>query len=166
MRPVQGTADEGPPQYRRTMSTGDDAAAWRDQRREAAAARAEAAQQRRDAETAQARRQISEFLEQARSRGLEPVPLVARAYSGGARYRTALRGWYLKRDLSVAVGTDGEYYPLAVPASLRARFTGAHVEPTDAPLVVGAGGRDGESIPLQILLTRRLEQADAWPLEE
>ncbi|WNB84943.1 hypothetical protein [Cellulomonas sp. ATA003] len=57
--------------------------------------------------------------------------LAARSYDGRARYRTPLRGWYLRRNESVAVGTDGEFYVLTVPPSLRARFTGVSPEPSD-----------------------------------
>lgn len=83
-------------------------------------------------------------------------PLAARSYDGRARYRTPLRGWYLRRNESVAVGTDGEFYVLTVPPSLRARFTGVSPEPSDPPLVLGKGARDGESIDLADALARAL----------
>ncbi|MBE9937819.1 hypothetical protein G8C60_01520, partial [Cellulosimicrobium cellulans] len=58
------------------------------------------------------------------------------------------RGWYLRRNHSVAVGEDGEFYVLSVPGGVRARLRGVAVEPSDPPLVLGKGGRDGESIDL------------------
>jgi hypothetical protein len=60
------------------------------------------------------------------------------------------------------VGEDGSFYILSVPGGLRARFTGVTVPPSDPPLVVGAGGRDGESIPLPDLLRLRLDAGDDW----
>lgn len=94
---------------------------------------------------------LLEFVAAARERGLPPVPLTARSY-GGARYRTRLRGWYLRPDESVAVGEDGRFYVLTVPGSLTARFIGADVAPTAPRLVLGEGGRDGERIPLRTVL--------------
>lgn len=122
--------------------------AWRDQRSEAAAAHAKALERRQTGESAQARELIAEFVRTATERGLEPVRLRARSYDGQSRYRTPLRGWYLRRNESVAVGTDGEFYVLNVPASLRARVAGTTPAPSEPPLILGKGGRDGESIDL------------------
>lgn len=121
---------------------------WRDQRSDAARAHAESLDRRRRAEHAQARALLAEFLEEVSRSGPAPVPLHARSYDGRHRYRTALRGWYLRRNQSVAVGTDGEFYVLTVPASLGALLRGARPEPSEPPLVLGKGGRDGESIDL------------------
>jgi hypothetical protein len=63
----------------------------------------------------------------------------------------------------VAVGADGQFYALTVPPSLRARFTGADVEPSTPRLVIGAGGGDGETMPLAQLLQRRLDAGVTWP---
>lgn len=134
----------------------DDRAAWAEERRLAATVHAAAHERRRLTEIQQARQLVADFVLRARERGLPAVPLAARSYTGRARYRTGLRGWYLKADRSVAVGEDGEFYLLSVPGSLRARFTGADVRPHDPPLVIGQGGRDGESIPLKTLLERVL----------
>ncbi|HYN95712.1 MAG TPA: hypothetical protein VES42_17855, partial [Pilimelia sp.] len=112
---------------------------------------------------AQGRELVAEFVQAARERGLRDTALTARAYTGAGGYRTGLRGWYLRRDRSVAVGTDGGFYILTVPASLRARLTGARVAASDPPLVVGQGGRDGESMPLRELLRQRLAAGDEWP---
>ena len=118
---------------------GDDQAAWREQRRQAG------------------------FVRRAAERGLEAHPLTARTFDGRATYRTKVRGWYLKSNRSVAVGADGGYYLLTVPASLRARFTGAELAPSTPRLIVGAGGGDGETVPLAQLLDRRLEAGTRWP---
>jgi hypothetical protein len=137
---------------------GDDtAAAWAEQRRRAIATHAAALDQRKAAETAQARELVAAFVREAHVRGLPTTPLTARGYHGRARYRTGLRGWYLVPDGSLAVGEDGGFYLLAVPASWRARLTGARLTPQDPPLVVGEGGRDGDSIPLRTLLRQRLD---------
>jgi hypothetical protein len=134
----------------------DDGAAWRRQRSEASAVHADALERRRAAEAARARSLIADFLHDAQQRRVEPVPLYARSYDGRHRYRTPLLGWYLRRDRNVAIGTDGEYYVLGVPTSLRARLRGTTVVPREPPLVVGAGGKDGESLDLKDALARAL----------
>jgi hypothetical protein len=139
---------------------GDD---WAEQRRRSIAAHAAAAERKRAAEIAQAREMIDEFVRAARSRGVKPVTLTARAYNGGGTYRTNRQGWYISVDRSVAIGTDGGYYVLSVPASLRARFTGASVDPQDPRLIVGEGARDGESMPLKSMLQMRLDAGNDWP---
>ena len=121
---------------------------WRRQRTEAAALQQRELDRRRAREAEAARALLAGFVADARERGLEPEPLRARAFDGSATYRTPLRGWYLRRNRSVAVGTDGEFYVLSVPGSLVARVRGTTVEPSDPPLVLGKGGRDGESIDL------------------
>ena len=60
----------------------------------------------------------------------------------------------------MAVGTDGEFYLLTVPASLRARVRGADLAPSDPPLVLGKGARDGESIDLADALAIALGEAE------
>lgn len=121
---------------------------WREARKEAAAAHARELERRRRAESAQARALIAEFVAEAHRRGVEPVPLYARSYDGRFRYRTSLKGWYLRRNESAAVGTDGEFYVLSVPRRLSSLVTGADPEPDDPPLILGKGARDGESIDL------------------
>lgn len=133
----------------------DERARWREERREAAAAHADALERRRQAESAQARTLIAQFLERARAQGVPPVPLRARSYDG-ARYRTPLRGWYLRLDESIAIDTDGEFYLLRTPPSLAGRLRGVTPAPSDPPLVLGAGGKDGESIDIADALTRAL----------
>jgi hypothetical protein len=43
------------------------------------------------------------------------------------------------------------------------RLRGVTIAPSEPPLVVGVGGRDGESMPLQQLLDLRLAAGDDWP---
>ncbi|MGW4947039.1 hypothetical protein ACWEOZ_36265 [Actinoplanes sp. NPDC004185] len=141
----------------------DDRAAWEEQRRQAVAGHGAALEAGRAAEAEQAGQLLADFVRRATERGLPPVVLRARAFDGRATYRTRLRGWYLKANRSVAVGEDGQYYVLSVPSSLRARFSGADVSPSPARLIVGAGGGDGETMPLEQLLQRRLDAGAVWP---
>jgi hypothetical protein len=138
------------------MGTDADAE-WREQRQRAVDAHARAQRERKAAEAAQARQLIATFLRDAAERGLRPIALTAPAYEGRSRYRTSLRGWYLDRARSLAVDTDGEFYVLGVPNSIRARLTGADVRPQPPPMIVGEGGKDGEAIALRELLQRLLD---------
>jgi hypothetical protein len=139
------------------MDADDDRAGWHEQRRQAIAGHAAAMEAGRAAEAEQAARLLADFVRAAAERGCAPVRLSARSFDGRATYRTRLRGWYLKANRSVAVGEDGRFYILTVPSSLRSRFTGADVSPSTPRLTVGAGGGDGETMPLAELLRRRLE---------
>ena len=141
-----------------------DAQEWARRRRDAAGAQADRLARTRAAETARARELVLGFVDEARRRGLAAGPLLARAGEGRPTYRTGLVGWYLKRDGSLGVTTDGEYYHLGSPASLRARLLGVTLQPTDPPIQVGAGARDGESIALDRLLAMRLDAGDDWPV--
>ncbi|MCL3860469.1 hypothetical protein [Actinotalea sp. K2] len=127
----------------------EDEPSWREARSDAAEVHASALERRRAAESARARELIAEFVTQADVRGIPPTRLRVRSYDGRSRYRTSTSGWYLRKNESVAVGTDGEFYLLTVPASLRSLVLGASLVPSDPPLVLGAGGRDGESIALE-----------------
>jgi hypothetical protein len=129
---------------------------WQARRREAASVHAEALARQQRAETAQARVLIEQFLRDVAERGIAPTALAARSYDGRTRYRTPLRGWYLRRNQTVAIGTDGEFYVLTVPASLRARLSGVTPPPSDPPMILGKGARDGESIDLADALARVL----------
>ncbi|WP_297081145.1 hypothetical protein [uncultured Demequina sp.] len=124
--------------------------------------RAQALERQRQAESRQAAVMVRKFAEDARAAGIEPVRFTARPYGGGARYRTAVEGWYLKRDQTVGVGTDGQFYVLSVAPTLKARVTGAHLEPAEPPLELGKGGRDGESMPMQVALDKRLAGGNDW----
>ena len=140
------------------MATGGDEQ-WRAQRARAVAAHAAERDRRTAAEAAQARELLVEFARTARERGLPAEPLVARGYHGKGRYRTGLRGWYLRSDGGLAVSTEGDFYVLTVPPSLTARLRGVVVTPETPRLVIGEGGRDGERIELRVLLERRLAGA-------
>lgn len=135
---------------------------WRQERRAAAEAHAASLARLRAAESAQARELVSGFVQEALRRGIRTRALRARAYSGGATYRTGLRGWYLMRQGNLAVDTDANYHVLTVPPSLLARVRGVTLVPEDPPLAVGRGARDGESMPLEMLLRLRLDGGDDW----
>lgn len=136
---------------------------WQEQRRRAVDAHAAALERQRAAETARAHELVAAFARTARERGLRAVRLRARGYNGRSTYRTRVRGWYLRPDRSIAVGEDGGYYVLAVPGGLWAKLIGVVVAPQDPRLIVGEGGRDGESMPLESLLRQRLAADDAGP---
>jgi len=141
----------------------DERAAWNEQRRRAIDEHAAALAAGRAAEARQAADLLVSFVRRAAERGLPPQPLSARSFDGRASYRTRARGWYLKSNRSVAVGEHGEYFVLSVPSSLRARFAGADLTPSTPRLIVGAGGGDGETIPLAQLLDQRLDAGASWP---
>jgi hypothetical protein len=141
----------------------DEQAAWHEQRRQAVDGHAAALEAGRAAEAEKAAVLLADFVRRAAERGLTPTVLSAQSFNGRSTYKTKLRGWYLKSNKSVAVGTDGKFYTLTVPPSLRARFTGAEVEPSTPRLLIGAGGRDGETMSLAQLLERRLEAGVSWP---
>ena len=136
---------------------------WQQRRRDAAAEPAATLERRRAAETEEARVLVDEFVAQARAQGLRTSRLLARAHNGRSLYRTGITGWYLKRNGSLAVGEDGAFYILSSPTSLTARLRGVTVQPSDPPLAVGVGARDGESMPLRELIRLRLEAGDSWP---
>ncbi|NUR72764.1 MAG: hypothetical protein HOU81_18280 [Hamadaea sp.] len=129
---------------------------WRQRRDDAVAKHAAAVARAREIETTQARKLVTEFVEEARRRLLPPERLMAFAFNGRSHYRTGLHGWYIHPNHSLAIGVDGEFYVLGVPASLRSRLLGARPAPSDPMLVIGRGAKDGESISLRELLHRRL----------
>jgi hypothetical protein len=141
----------------------DERAAWPEQRRRAVAGHAAAQDAERAAEAREAGALLARFVRRAAEQGLAPRPLSARTFDGRSTYRTRVKGWYLKSNRSVAVGEDGGYYVLSVPASLRSRFTGAEITPSMPRLIVGAGGGDGETVPLAKLLDQRLSHGVSWP---
>jgi hypothetical protein len=124
---------------------------------EDAARRAELAAGARRAEAARAQQLIDEFVDKAGKAGITAVPLQARLLSGQL-VRTDRTGWYLRLDRSIAIGTDGGYYQLLVPGGLRERIRGVQLKPSPPPLVVGRGGKDGETGDLTFFLDRRLAE--------
>jgi hypothetical protein len=109
------------------------------------------------AETAKARDLIDEFVAALREAGVAPEPLLATGYSGG-KYRTGITGWYLNAAKSLGVDERGAYYILSTPGGPLERLKGCKLLPTDPPLWVGKGGRDGESTDLPRLLAKRLAE--------
>lgn len=144
------------------MTASDDD--WQARRREAADAQAERAARNRAVEVAKARELVGGFVAEARRRGLSTQSLRARAGDSRDTYATALVGWYLRRDGSLAIAEDGEMYVLTAPKSLRARFSGVTLMPDEPRLQAGIGGRDGESVALATLLELRLAAGDDWPI--
>ena len=111
------------------------------------------AAQRRESQRAQ--QMIDEFIAQAESAGPSPVTLDARTVNGRV-VKTGVTGWYLRRDHTVAIGTDGGYYILTAVDAPTLPWRPAKVTPTEPPLVVGRGGKDGESGDLKDFLARAL----------
>lgn len=127
------------------------------QRSEVIASQQRALEKAREAEHEKATAKIRSWIERFTDAGIDPIPLRARPYTGAGTIRTSLVGWYLKNDRSLAIDTEGRFYVMRVDGGLRARLTGADPEPSQAPLVVGRGGRDGETFELDELLQMRLE---------
>jgi hypothetical protein len=132
----------------------------RAQRRAEAAERAqyhvEALRRRSDEEAAKAQVMIDGFVERAKRAGLPTEELTARPWSGTGRYKTGVVGWFLRRNGSVGVDTDGRFYVLNVPPVTFGRWRTVHIEPSPPPLIVGKGGGDGETFALDELLEMRL----------
>ncbi len=126
-------------------------------RAEEAAVRADLAAGAERAESAKAQVLIDQFLIDVVTAGIAAEPLRATLYSGQA-VKTDKRGWYLRKNQSVAVGEDGCYYILTVPGGLKERLRGVRLRPSPPPLIVGKGGRDGETGDLSEFLARRLAQ--------
>ena len=139
-----------------------DGADWQAERREAFELHSAALARRKAAETEEARAQVRQFVADMQANAVPPHELKAQSRQGRTTYRTGITGWYLKRNHSLGVSADGSLYTLDVPPSLTARLRGVHLEPADPPLVVGVGGRDGESIPLAELLHLRLTGGADW----
>lgn len=125
------------------------------QRRDAAREMAAMAEAGRRREAAAAQVLIDQFVVDARAAGLASEPLRATLLGGGTA-KTDRRGWYVNAKQTLAIGENGEWYTLVVPGSLKARFTGVSLQPSDPVLDVGRGARDGESGDLRDFLARML----------
>lgn len=102
---------------------------------------------------------IDGFIVKAMELGISPEPLRARTFAG-VEVKTDKVGWYIRKNKSIAVGVDGGYYQLTVPggSGLLERLRGVKLVSTPPPLVVGRGGRDGETGDLVEFLDRVLAQ--------
>jgi hypothetical protein len=119
-----------------------------------------AAQRRqREREAVEAQRLIDAFVEEATRAGVTPEQLTARPWSGRGTYRTQVRGWFLRRDRSIGVDTEGRFYVLVVPPQRFGRWRTISIEPTLPLLQPGQGAGDGETASLKTLLQLRL----TWP---
>ena len=113
-------------------------------------------EEKQKAESARASEYLMQFVESAKEQGLPTEPLIVRGYGGKGTAKTPLVGWYLKNDRSMAVDVDGNFYLLIEQLSFKDRLTGVTPKPSAPPLILGAGGRDGESIDLTAKLTELL----------
>lgn len=141
-------------------SAGDQQEQWKSHRDEAAALHASRLASRQAEASRQARVLIGQFMEQIKQgKGPAPQTLYARSYNGKRRYRTQVQGWYLRVDRSCGVGTDGEFYLLTTSGGVKDLLFGAKVRPSDPPIVLGFGSRDGESIDISDALNRVLGES-------
>ena len=133
-----------------------------DARTERAMAKAAALGRAKRAESRAALALISTFVNDANAAGIATTRLKARSYNGESRYSTNVTGWYIRKDRSIGVGDDGQFYVLSAPTSLLARFRGVNISPSDPPMELGRGARDGESIALADALTNRLDAGNDY----
>lgn len=120
-------------------------------------------ERQRQAESAQAAAMVKTFATQAKAAGIDATRLTARPYSGRTPLKTDVVGWYIKRDCSVGVSVAGDFYVLLAAGGWSARLKGVHLEPSDPPLELGRGARDGESMPIDKALAIRLAAGSTWP---
>lgn len=99
---------------------------------------------------------IDEFVATAVARGLRPEPLRA-LLMDGTRVKSDQVGWYLNKGQTLAIAPDGRFFQLLTTGGRFARFTGVKLSPSPPPLVVGRGGRDGETGDLKDFLARMLD---------
>jgi len=129
---------------------------WARRRRDDAVERAEMLARRRRGETDRARAMLTTFAAAAARADLRPEMLRVQDYGGRGTARTGVTGWYLRGDRTAAVGTDGQFYVLTARLSVLDRLRGTAVTAQEPPLVLGAGGKDGDSLDLAAALTRLL----------
>ncbi len=123
------------------------------QRQADARRRLELAQAAALGEAKAAQAQLDAFVSRLQTAGATPEDLQATLLNG-SRVRTGLVGWYLNRARTLAVAPDGTYYQLVTTGSALARFTGVSLRPSLPTLVIGRGGRDGETGDLTDFLER------------
>jgi hypothetical protein len=137
-------------------STGDDPPARRAEMGEQADYHVAAQRRRREREAVEAQALIDAFIAQAVRVGLPTEELTARPWSGSGRYRTGVVGWFLRRDRSIGIDTEGRFYILVVPPQRFGRWRTVSIEPSLPVLQPGQGARDGETASLETLLKSRL----------
>jgi len=123
------------------------------QRQADARRRHELAQAAAQAEARAAQEKLDGFVDRLHAAGAQPEPLQATLLNG-ARVKTGLVGWYLNRARTLAVTPEGDYYQLVTTGSALSRFTGVTPQPAKPTLVIGRGGRDGETGDLSDFLER------------
>ncbi|MFI8523767.1 hypothetical protein ACIGB8_04955 [Promicromonospora sukumoe] len=129
---------------------------WSRQRAEAVRVQGERLAARQDAEHTRAEAMLRDFVAAADAAGLAAEDLVVQGYGGRGTARTGLKGWYLRVDRTAGVSTDGDFYVLTAPIGLLDRVRGIRPEARRPPMTLGAGGKDGESMPLGDVLDRLL----------
>lgn len=129
---------------------------WVAHRTEAARVQAERLAERQGAVHAKAESLIAQFMPVVSARGPKPTPLMVQGYGGRGQARTNIQGWYLRNDRTAALGTDGKFYVLIAPLSTMDRIRGVHPQPSRPPLILGEGGKDGDTIELSEALDRLL----------
>lgn len=107
------------------------------------------------AEAAAAQEQLDAFVSRMHSVPVAPEPLQATLLNG-SRVKTDQVGWYLNKARTLAVAPDGRYYQLVTTGTALSRFTGVKLQPSPPTLVIGRGGRDGETGDLADFLARAL----------
>lgn len=108
------------------------------------------------AEARAAQEQLDAFVARLAADHVPPEPLQATLLNG-SRVKTDLVGWYLNKARTLAVAPDGSYYQLVTAGSALARFTGVKPQPTPPTVVIGRGGRDGETGDLADFLARAFD---------
>lgn len=128
----------------------------RSSRQEDARRRQELAEAALRNESAAAQVLIDEFVATAAARGLRAEPLQAQLMDG-KRVKSDQVGWYLNKGRTLAIAPDGRFFQLLTTGGRLARFTGVKLSPSPPPLVIGRGGRDGETGDLKDFLARTLD---------
>lgn len=128
---------------------------WARQRRAAADVHAARLERKQRAEHERADRLLREFAAAARGR-LPTERLRVQGYGGRGSATSDVEGWYLRTDRAAGVSAEGDFYILTAPLGLRDRLRGIRLSPAPPPMVLGAGGKDGDSIDLPDALDRLL----------
>jgi hypothetical protein len=125
---------------------------------------AELADLRRRGEAAAAKALLGDFVTAAVADGIPAGPLRMRRPGRRRTVPTDRTGWYIRRDRSLGVTEDGEFVVLTHPVPWQAGLLRRRVmvPVSDPPLVVGRGGRDGDSVDLAELLRLRLAAGAAF----